>query len=146
MKLAWKQLVITFLLGTVVWWAGNQWYAPHFHHRHWGEHWGNPEHPQKRMLERFKSELNLTPEQQQRVAAILEEKRSKIDTLRVQMRPKFEEIRNATQAEIRPFLTPEQQKKFDAMVAEHEARAKRLRGRWNSGEAAGQSKDGRTDE
>ncbi len=128
MKLAWKQIVVAFLVGALLGTAGSQWCAP-FHGYGWGS-----EHSQKRMLDRFNSRLKLTPDQRQKVAAILEAKRSKMGALRAEVHPKFEEIRNSTRAEIRQLLTPEQQKKFDVMNAEHDARAKRFRDRWGSEE------------
>ncbi len=123
MKLTWKYLAVGFLLGVVAGAVGNQWCAPAFHRHHWGER----EHFQEKMLEQFNRKLSLTSEQQQKVTVILQEKRSKIDALRAEVRPKFEEIRNTTHLEIRQLLTPEQQKKFDAMNAEHEARKKQFR-------------------
>ena len=91
------------------------------HHRQRSEH--KPEE----QLERFSAKLQLSPEQRQRVAEILKATRGKIQALREEMRPKVEEIRKANRAEIRQVVTPEQQKKFDAMQAEREARAKQSR-------------------
>ncbi len=134
MKLTWKYLVVGFLLGAVVGAVGSQWCAPPFH---W--YWkGEREHIREKMLQRFNSRLNLTSDQQQKVAAILQEKQGKIDALRAQMRPKFEEIRNTTQVEIRQLLTPEQQGKFEAMIAEHKARMKKIGDRWGGKEMEGE--------
>ena len=115
-----KQMLVTFVLGGVVGAAGAYWSAPYAFHRHWerGQF-------QTRMLQQFSSKLHLTPAQRTQVAAILEAKRQRIKTLRADIRPKFEDIRTSASAEIRVLLTPEQQKKFDVMQAEWEARRKR---------------------
>ncbi len=128
MKYAWRQIAVGFLLGALVGGvAGNQACVPPFH-RPWS---GSREHSQEKMLAKFNARLNLTSGQQQKVAVILQQKRSRIDALRGEMHPKFEEIRNATRSEIRQLLTPEQQTKFDAMIAEREARKKQSGGHWD---------------
>ena len=129
MKLAWKQIIIAFLLGAVVTALGT--YACPFYRRPWG--WGKGGHFQEKMLKRFDARLHLTPDQEKEVAAILAQKRGKIDALRSEIRPKFEAIRKTTRAEIRQILTPEQQTKFDKMSAEWEERAGKFRNRWEGG-------------
>lgn len=125
MTLAWKQILIAFLLGAMVGVAGARWgpLAP-LGHRRW-------DHGQfhTRLLQQFSAKLKLTTDQRARVAAILEEKRKRMDALRAEIRPKFEEIRAATSTEIRILLTPAQQQAFDVMNAKLEARAKRFRTR-----------------
>ena len=123
MKLAWMQLLVAFLLGAVVGATGAYAGAQHRMHRHW-----KPGEMQARMLERFSSKLKLTPEQRTKVAAILEDKRERMQALRAQMRPRFEEIRTSTASAIRPLLTVEQQEKFDVMNAKWEAKMKKRRG------------------
>ena len=125
MKLAWKPIIVAFVLGVAISVFVGRWCAPFAFHR-----WGGRGQFQHQMLKRFTAKLKLTPDQQQRVAAILEDKRTKIDALRAEMRPKFEEIRNGTRTEIRQVLTPEQQQKFDVMDAEFDARMKRFRERF----------------
>lgn len=114
MKPIWKSLVLVLLLGAVIgagaaWWIGN--YGPCA--RGW--------EPYATMVERFNKKLDLTPDQRQAIATILDENRQKIKALRAEVHPRFEEIRTATRAAIRQHLTPEQQVKFDAMHAEWEA-------------------------
>ncbi len=101
------------VLGTGVgWWAGRDLFP-----RRWG--W---EQRYQRMLERFSSELKLTPEQKDRVKVLLEAKRQKMETLRAEARPRYEEVRISTQTEIRKLLSPEQQKRFDRMEMEWKRR------------------------
>ena len=125
MKLAWKQVAIAVVLGGCLGFVGACWGLPRLlHHR-----WGGGQF-QQRLLDRFSSKLQLRPEQRNQVAAILEAKRKKIDALRAEMRPQFEELRTSTSTEIRRLLTPEQQKRFDVMEAKLDARVKRFRDRW----------------
>ena len=77
------------------------------------------------MLDRFSSGLRLTPEQRTQVGALLETKRQKMDTLRAEMRPRFEEVRQSTQADIRRLLTPDQQTRFDEMEKDWQTRLKK---------------------
>jgi Spy/CpxP family protein refolding chaperone len=115
MKLEWKQVVISlligFVLGAALGWLGSQ----------YSEDWRGKDR-YSWMLERFSTELDLTPEQKKEIADILEAKRQSIIALRAEIRPRFEEIRNSAREEIRKRLTLEQQEKFDAMQAEWESR------------------------
>lgn len=117
MKSIWKSLLLVFLLGSVIgagaaWWIGA--YGP----------CANGWEPYANMVERFSRKLDLTPDQQRAIAAVLEENRQKIKALRAEVHPKFEEIRTATRSAIRLQLTTEQQAKFDAMQAEWDAQRK----------------------
>ncbi len=77
--------------------------------------------PEQR-LKRFSEKLKLTPDQRQQVSTIFEASRTKMEALRAEFRPKFEAIRTDTRAQIRGLLTPDQQKTFDAMNAERDAK------------------------
>jgi len=84
-----------------------------------------PEAREKAMHERFENmrrELNLTDEQTTAVRAILDETREEYRTLRTELRPRFEEPRQKARTRIRALLTPEQQQRFDAMVAQQDAK------------------------
>ncbi len=76
---------------------------------------GKPGHFQERLLAHWTRKLDLTPEQREQVAAILAAKREKMQALRGEFRPRFEEIRASAQQEIRAVLTPQQQVVFDRM-------------------------------
>ncbi len=121
MTRAWIKIVAAFLLGGVVGAVGARWSGPYLFHRY-----GESTQAQARMLQRFSATLHLTPEQRMQVAAIFEAKRQKIEALRAEMRPKFEEIRTSTSAEIRRLLTPEQQPRFDVMETEWHRKMKRF--------------------
>jgi protein CpxP len=85
---------------------------------------GGAEARERAMHERFekmRTELNLTDQQTTSVRAILDETRNEYRALRKELRPRFEEPRLKARARIRALLTPEQQQKFDAMVAQQDA-------------------------
>jgi Spy/CpxP family protein refolding chaperone len=69
----------------------------------------------------MRAELNLTDQQTASVRAILDETRNEYRALRTELKPRFEEPRQKARAKIRGLLTPEQQQKFDAMVAQHDS-------------------------
>ena len=99
------------------WWAGRDLFP-----RRWS--W---EQRFERMLDRFSSELKLSPEQKDQVKRLLKAKRQKMEMLRAEVRPRYEEVRKSTQAEIQKLLSPEQQKKFNRMEMEWQARRPRRR-------------------
>jgi Spy/CpxP family protein refolding chaperone len=115
----WSQVVISFLLGCIVTAA-----VFHSRQRFWNP---DPKGRYERMLERFSRELNLSDEQKPRVAAVFEEKRKKIEAIRTEVGPRFEEVRRNASEEIRRILTPEQQVKFEEMERKHAE----MRSRWH---------------
>ena len=129
MRLMWKQVVPALALGVVAGFAAAQSCGP----GPWHRHRGGPGEFQERMLKEFSAKLHLTPDQHQRVSAILDAKRAKMDALRAEVHPKFDELRSSTRDEIRQLLTPEQQKTFDVMDAKHEQEMRRRRERWGPG-------------
>jgi len=76
----------------------------------------------KDKLERMKSDLNLTDNQAAQIRTVLDETRNSYRALRNEVRPRFDAIRQEARTKIRALLNPEQQQKFDARVAEHDAR------------------------
>lgn len=72
-------------------------------------------------FERMRRELSLTEQQTTTVRTILDETRNEYRALRSELRPRFEEPRLKARSRIRALLTPEQQQKFDAMVAKQDA-------------------------
>ena len=110
----WLVLVVVFVLGSVTGAAVTGLY--------WSRAGGRPErnNPQQR-FEKMRSELNLTDDQTKAVSAILDETRNEYRTLRGELKPRFDEPRQKARAKIRALLSPEQQQKFDALVAQHDA-------------------------
>ena len=78
----------------------------------------NPEH----IFDRMKHDLDLDERQSAEVRKILEETRNEYRALRSEARPRFDAIRQSARARIRALLGPEQQRRFDARVAEKDAR------------------------
>ena len=79
-----------------------------------------------RTVEQLTRELNLTPEQQQKLAATLEETRSRYQAVYDQYRPQIEQARQEGRQKIRAFLTAEQLPKFEAYLQRiDEARKRR---------------------
>jgi len=81
----------------------------------------NRERAMKERFEKMRQELNLTDQQTTQVRAILDDTRNDYRTLREELRPRFDEPRMKARAKIRALLDPDQQKKFDALVAQQDA-------------------------
>ncbi len=78
----------------------------------------NPE----QMFEKMRDDLKLDERQSAEVRRILDETRNEYRSLRSEARPRFDAIRQSARTRIRALLTPEQQPRFDARVAELDAR------------------------
>jgi periplasmic protein CpxP/Spy len=102
-----------------------------------GQSGEQPEHgrrhfdPEKR-TEMLTKQLKLTSDQQPKVLDILKSEQSQMESLRSDTstsqddrRSKMMDIHKASDDQIRALLTPDQQKKWDAMQARHE--------QWNHG-------------
>jgi Spy/CpxP family protein refolding chaperone len=71
-------------------------------------------------VERLRDELGLTAAQQESVKAILERHEPGMDSLWSQVRPQFDSLRSALRAAVRAQLTPDQQQKYAAMIAQRD--------------------------
>lgn len=114
----WLVLVVVFILGCVTGAALTGLYRS----RASGD---RPEARERAMNERFekmRSELSLTDQQTTAVKTIIDETRNEYRALRTELRPRFDEPRQKARARIRALLTPEQQQKFDAMIAQQDAK------------------------
>ena len=110
----WLVLVVVFVLGSITGAALTGLYRSR----------ASADRPEKAMHDRFEKmrrELNLTDEQTKSVSAILDETRNEYRSLRAELRPRFEEPRQKARARIRALLTPEQQQKFDGLIAQQDA-------------------------
>jgi Spy/CpxP family protein refolding chaperone len=79
-------------------------------------------HDPERMFEKMRRDLGLDERQAGAVRKILDETRNEYRSLRSEARPRFDAIRQSARTRIRALLTPEQQQRFDARVAEKDAR------------------------
>ncbi|MEK7657445.1 MAG: hypothetical protein AAB412_06785, partial [Elusimicrobiota bacterium] len=109
MRLDWRQVLASLLIGLVLGSALGRW-------THWGcrGRWDDGK-GYGRMVERFSRKLDLSPEQTARLEAILETKRLKMKALRTEVQPRFEEIRASAKDEIRGILSPEQLPRFEKL-------------------------------
>jgi Spy/CpxP family protein refolding chaperone len=64
-------------------------------------------------LEKLTEGLNLTPDQQAKVQPLIDQAKPQISEIHRQAMQKIKSIITSTASQIRPLLTPEQQKKFD---------------------------------
>ncbi len=69
-----------------------------------------------RVVERFTRELNLTPDQQKQLDAILADMHNKYEEIRKQVAPHNEQVRQQGREQIRAILTPEQRPKFEEFL------------------------------
>ena len=99
-------------LGTAVYAEGE--HGPHGHRGMGGPGgWGNP-------LEHLTKELDLTAEQQAKVAPIVDQAKPQIEAIHREAMEKTRAIMENSAAQIRPLLNAEQQAKFDALKKAHE--------------------------
>jgi hypothetical protein len=84
---------------------------------------------QEAVLSRLTKDLDLRPDQRQKVEAALQETSQEFAKLRAEVGPKFREIRERAREQIRAALDAAQQGKFDKVAQEWERRAARWRDR-----------------
>ena len=113
----WLVLLVVFVLGSVTGAALTGLYKS----RAGGSGAEAHERAMHERFEKMRNELKLTDQQTTSVRSILDETRNEYRALRTELRPRFEEPRLKARARIRALLTPEQQPKFDAMVAQQDA-------------------------
>jgi Spy/CpxP family protein refolding chaperone len=70
----------------------------------------------------MRAELNLTDQQTTQIKTILDDTKNEYKSLRTELKPRFDEPRLKARAKIRALLTPEQQQKFDEIVARYDSR------------------------
>ena len=71
-------------------------------------------------LEHLTKELDLTADQQAKVAPIVDAAKPQIKAIHEEAMQKMRAIMESTGAQIRPLLNPQQQAKFDALKKAHE--------------------------
>jgi Spy/CpxP family protein refolding chaperone len=72
-----------------------------------------------RMREHFRRSLDLTAEQEKKIAPIIDATSSKLETIRVETAERVRIVMEESKKEVAPLLTPEQQKKLDNLESEH---------------------------
>ena len=76
----------------------------------------------KDIFEEMKRDLNLNEQQATEIRAILDSTRNEYRQLKAEVEPRYDAIRQQGRARIRALLNPEQQQRFDAQIAERDAR------------------------
>jgi Spy/CpxP family protein refolding chaperone len=71
-------------------------------------------------LEEMSSSLNLTDTQKEKVQPILDQAKPQLQTIHQEAMTKAKAVMDASVAQIRPLLIPEQQSKLDAIIKAHE--------------------------
>jgi Spy/CpxP family protein refolding chaperone len=74
------------------------------------------------VFESMKRDLSLNEQQATEIRLILDQTRNEYRALRAEVRPRYDALRQNSRTRIRALLTPEQQKLFDAKVAERDAK------------------------
>ena len=116
----WSVLVAVFLLGSVTGAALTGLYRSRASEGRNGR--DRAKHEQR--FEKMRQELSLSDQQAADVRTILDQTRNDYRALREELRPRFEEPRLRARTKIRALLNTEQQKKFDALVAQQDAEHK----------------------
>jgi hypothetical protein len=80
-----------------------------------------PPDPKAELDEYYGKNLNMSQEQITAMNAILDDTLNQYKRLKEEIRPRQTEIRNNARQKIRETLTPEQQPKFDELVAQRDA-------------------------
>jgi Spy/CpxP family protein refolding chaperone len=96
-----------------------------------------PQMRKEMLMKRLTRRLDLTPQQQEKVTVIFEEMREQLFSLRTKHRPEMERIREQGHARIKAILSPEQQKRFDEMMARLKERRRRKAGPFGKHEPGG---------
>lgn len=84
-----------------------------------GGHGGGKQGPWGDPLGHLTKELNLTPDQQAKVAPIVDQAKPQIIAIHQEAMQKTQAVMETSAAQIRPLLTPEQQTKFDSLRKAH---------------------------
>jgi hypothetical protein len=121
----WKAVagvVLVFFLGVL---AGG--FGVYRFHRHKIDRLfrGGPEEVSEVLVRRLSRDLDLDAPQKARVEAIVRRSHEEMRALRQRFHPQFEEIFEKGRQEIRAALRPDQQRRFDATIAERPMRWRR---------------------
>lgn len=72
-----------------------------------------------RMREHFRRALDLTAEQENKIAPIIDATSAKLETIRVETAERVRTVMEESKRKVAPLLTPEQQKKLEKLDSEH---------------------------
>jgi Spy/CpxP family protein refolding chaperone len=72
-----------------------------------------------RMREHFRRALDLTAEQENKIAPIIDSTTAKLEAIRIETAERVRTVMEQSKREVAPLLSPEQQKKLEKLEAEH---------------------------
>lgn len=72
-----------------------------------------------RMREHLRKVLDLSAEQEKKIAPVVDATSAKLETIRVETAERVRTVMEESKKEVAPFLTPEQQKKLETLETEH---------------------------
>jgi Spy/CpxP family protein refolding chaperone len=72
-----------------------------------------------RMREHFRRALDLTSEQESKIAPIIDATTAKLEAIRIETAERVRTVMEDSKREVAPFLSAEQQKKLEKLEAEH---------------------------
>jgi Spy/CpxP family protein refolding chaperone len=72
-----------------------------------------------KMREHFRRALDLTAEQESKIAPIIDATSAKLETIRVETAERVRTVMEESKRQVAPLLTPEQQKKLEKLESEH---------------------------
>jgi Spy/CpxP family protein refolding chaperone len=72
-----------------------------------------------RMREHFRRALDLTAEQENKIAPILDSTTTKLEAIRIETAERVRTVMEESKREVAPHLSPEQQKKLEKLEAQH---------------------------
>ena len=105
-------VAVVFLLGVLLGGVGNHLWSE----RVWGVRADTPSPQQKHLDAQLTQELQLTPDQQTQIHAIIQETQAKWRSLYAPLEGQRDQIREESHDRMREILTPDQKPKFDAFM------------------------------
>jgi hypothetical protein len=73
-------------------------------------------------FDRLKREVNLTPQQVEKMSSILDQMRNDYKSVCADVRPRYYHVRESARIKMRELLAPEQQERFDAIVTQDDCK------------------------
>ena len=92
----------------------------------------NPEEFRRRVIAEYQNRLKLNGDQVQKLGAILDETRSRVEETRLKMKPTYQKIHEEQSDKVRAMLNPDQQIEYEQLRKEREASREKQQSR-NSG-------------
>jgi Spy/CpxP family protein refolding chaperone len=105
-------VVIVFLLGALLGGVGNHVWGE----RVWGKQTVSAQPTKSEIVKNLTKELELTPDQQKQLGAVVDDTRAQWRALYTTIEPRHEEIRQQSRDRIRAILTPDQKPKFEEFM------------------------------